>query len=254
MGGGSVSVRPAPAVVVAGRRGRERVGTGAGQSHDAGSVALGTCAPTAHRARLAGACLCSCRVRDVCAARPLRRVSIVAGVLRRLCCHATCAAWTVAAFRAAGGTCVVASIVLYYSAHLHILVESPQRAAVPFGVGRVAGQLGKALGVRGVLGPLVSALGLVGLVIIARRLPRLRSIMLAWWVGTLLSLAPLLWTEQALRWTLFFFPAMALSGGVALDALAARGRIGRLVAYTLVVALVVWGAVLWYSQIVSYNH
>ena len=125
---------------------------------------------------------------------------------------------------------------------------------MPFGFGRLSGELRKAFHVQGLLGPLAPVLGLAGLVLIVRCLPQLRALMLAWWVSTLLSLGSLLWTQQALRWTAFLFPAIAWSGGIALQAIATRDRTGRALAWAAMMALVVWGGLLWYSQIVSYNH
>lgn len=149
---------------------------------------------------------------------------------------------------------VAITIVLYYSAHAGIILDSPERVSVPFGVGRVWGELRKALMIQGLIGPLAFVLGVTGLVIVVRRLPQVRALMLGWWVSTLVSLGALLWTQQALRWTAFLFPAVAWSGGVALHTLAARGRTGRALACAALTALLIWGAVLWYSQIVSYNH
>ena len=149
---------------------------------------------------------------------------------------------------------VVVSIALYYSAHASIIMASSGRATVPFGFGRLWGELRKALQIQGLLGPLAPVLGLAGLVLVMRRWPHLRALMLAWWVSTLLSLGSLLWTQQALRWTAFLFPAIAWSGGIALQALATRDRTGRALAWAAMMALVVSGALLWYSQIVSYNH
>jgi hypothetical protein len=149
---------------------------------------------------------------------------------------------------------VFTSAALYYGAHLELVMASPQRGTLPFGWGRLLGELGKALKIGGFLGPLVPALGILGLIIIMWRMPSLRTLMLAWWLSTIASLGSLLWTQQALRWTVFLFPALAWSGGVALATIASRGRNGRVSACTALAVLIFFGAAVWYSQIVSYKH
>ncbi|MDQ5852850.1 MAG: hypothetical protein M3380_12440, partial [Chloroflexota bacterium] len=64
----------------------------------------------------------------------------------------------------------------------------------------------------------------------------------------------LLWTQQALRWEAFLFPALALCGGVALAGLHRRGRLGMALAYALLGLTCVRGASLWYWQIATYQH
>jgi len=146
-------------------------------------------------------------------------------------------------------------VVGYYSAFTAILLErgSP---GVPFGFARIAHVVTLTLQPTGRIGLLAFGLGLMGLGLIVRkqRLQRLQPLVVAWWLSALLSLASLLWTEQALRWEAFIFPALALCGGIALAALHRWGRTGQALAYGLLALGIVRGAVLWYSWIATYQH
>ena len=77
---------------------------------------------------------------------------------------------------------------------------------------------------------------------------------MAWLGSTALSLGSLLWTQQALRWEAFLFPALAVLGGRALAGLHRQGRIGRGAAYATLTVACLRGAALWYWQIATYQH
>ena len=146
-------------------------------------------------------------------------------------------------------------VVGYYSAFVEILLGR-NRTEAPFGFARVARAVSRALRFSDRIGPLMALLGVAGLGLIMReqRLQRVQPLVVAWWLSTLLSLASLLWTEQALRWEAFIFPALALCGGVALASLHRWGRTGQALAYSLMALGIVRGAVLWYSWIATYQH
>lgn len=155
---------------------------------------------------------------------------------------------------------LLATIVLYYSSFVTILTERGG-ARVPFGWGRLRGALANAFGLTGALGPLLGLLGLAGLAMLLRDMrARMATGMilgplLAAWVGsTLVSLGSLLFTQQALRWEAFLFPALALTGGIALAGLHRQGRLGRSAAYALLALSCARGAALWYWQIATYQH
>lgn len=142
----------------------------------------------------------------------------------------------------------------YYSAHGRLLSQPGGSARLPFTFDRVWRVVAESISSVDRIGPLMAALGTAGLVLVMTRLRRLRSLMLAWWLSALLSLGSLLWTQQTLRWQAFLFPALALCGGVALAALARRGRVGHTLAYALLAVAVVRGAIFWYVQIATYQH
>jgi hypothetical protein len=104
------------------------------------------------------------------------------------------------------------------------------------------------------LGPLIPVLGIVGLAQLLRRASTLGLLASAWAGSGVLSVGALIWTLQALRWQAFIFPVFALSGGVALAALDRQGRAGRALAYAMLAVVIVRGAVLWYTQILTYQH
>lgn len=155
---------------------------------------------------------------------------------------------------------LLATLVLYYSSFVTILAERGG-VRVPFGWRRLRGALVTSFGLAGMLGPLLGLLGLAGL---ARLLRAMRAhvaagvvlgpLLAAWFCSTLISLGSLLFTQQALRWEAFLFPALAITGGTALAGLHRQGRLGRSAAYTLLAVSCLRGAALWYLQIASYQH
>jgi len=151
-------------------------------------------------------------------------------------------------------------VAVFYSSFARSVAADGGNARVPFGLGRVRHELVLSLGLMGRTGPLNAGLGLAGLALLFRRVAEGRAmellwlLLLAWWLSALLSLGTLLWTQQALRWQAFLFPALALCGGVVLAALHHRGGARRALAYALLTIIIVRGAALWYVQIATYQH
>jgi hypothetical protein len=155
---------------------------------------------------------------------------------------------------------LMSAVLLYYSAFMASVMER-SGASVPFGWGRLRRELAGATGMYGQIGPLLGSLGLAGLVMLLRDMRArvstgvlLGPLLAAWYLSTSVSLGSLLWTQQALRWEAFVFPALALCGGMALAGLHRRGRLGRRAAYALLAVSCLRGAALWYSQIATYQH
>jgi hypothetical protein len=143
---------------------------------------------------------------------------------------------------------------VYYSGHLDLIGQGSGAGGVPFGFSRLRDQLATLLSLWGRIDPLTLGLGLAGLLWALRSKRDLGLLLLAWWLSTALSLGSLLWTGQALRWTHFLFPALAIGGGFTLALLYRRGRVGHSLAYGLLGVLIVRGALLWYWQIATYYH
>ncbi len=160
------------------------------------------------------------------------------------------------------GLAAVIAVLLYYLVWTSIIlgrVPAPQlsgssaRPTIDVSL-RLIGQQLRGLGDLRDVGLLPAVLGLVGLGLLWRREGSLARIEVAWWVAGLLSLTPLLWSLQSLRWQLWLFGAAALCGGVTLGTLWRRGLIARGVSLTL---LLLWAArvmPLWVTQIASYKH
>jgi hypothetical protein len=108
--------------------------------------------------------------------------------------------------------------------------------------------------------PLLIASGLCGLFLLWQRRStrpsthRLGMLLLAWWLGILLSLGLLLIAAQGVRWQHFLYPALCLGAGVALAAFWRRGRAGRLVGLGSVLLLLAHGLGLWVWQLYDYLH
>jgi hypothetical protein len=76
----------------------------------------------------------------------------------------------------------------------------------------------------------------------------LRLLLVAWWGGTLLSLGPLLFTNQTVRWSVFLYPALCLSAGPLFARLWRRGSAGRLVTAPALAFLIWSGCAFWSHQ------
>ncbi|MCX7789005.1 MAG: hypothetical protein N2378_00050, partial [Chloroflexaceae bacterium] len=113
-------------------------------------------------------------------------------------------------------------------------------------------------GARVKLPPLIGPLAGAGLaLVLLRRHPRaapLRALLAAWWTGVALSLGLLVVAGQGVRWALFLYPALCVSAGPLLAALARRGRGGRVVALATVALVLVAGLGAWIAQIRDYIH
>lgn len=179
--------------------------------------------------------------------------------------------WPISPWRLGLVAAISLSFVLmsYYSAPIYL--ERISSGVEGSGMGRsmsvVVGETG--LGLLGVIPPhararplptLLSLSAMVGLVLLwvapshhAGRM-RLRALLAAWWVATLLTQGLLLVAEQGVRWALFLYPALALTAGPLLAALWSRGRAGRLVAALLLAAIVIIGLSQWIVQLRDYKH
>jgi hypothetical protein len=123
-------------------------------------------------------------------------------------------------------------------------------------------KLSRQLGYLPVYGihPLALATGVAGVALVGprRRCPgphvAFSSLLIAWWGGTLLSLALLLFSNQAVRWYLFIYPALCLGAGPVLARQSVRGRAGRVIAVVLLGYLLWYGLSFWITQIADYNH
>ena len=150
--------------------------------------------------------------------------------------------------------CAVA-FVLYYSAQIGTLVEM---APAPAPGNSVLQRLGYEIDAfwrpGSSIGPLATLLGVGGAVLAWRRSAKLGLLLAGWWISALLSWVTLLWSQQALRWETFIYPAVALGGGITLGALFARGGVARVLAFTLVAVALAAGAVLWTLRIATYGH
>ena len=160
-------------------------------------------------------------------------------------------------------------LISYYSAPIYLerIMSGVDGGSMGRSVGAVVSETG--LGLLGVIPPhararslptLLSLSALAGLALLwvtpdhhVGRL-RLRAILAAWWVATLLTQGLLLFAEQGLRWALFLYPALALTAGPLLAALWSRGRAGRLVAWLLLAAIVIFGLTQWILQLRDYIH
>lgn len=155
---------------------------------------------------------------------------------------------------ALGGAALLIVVALYYSAFVEVLL---QRAPAPPPASSVAQRLLRAarelILPAGSVGLVASLLSWGGLVLAWRRWPALGELLLAWWLAVLLSWATLLISAQALRWEAFVFPAVALSGGVALAWFWQRNGWGRVLALALTVLLLAQGAWHWLEHLRTYR-
>jgi hypothetical protein len=82
----------------------------------------------------------------------------------------------------------------------------------------------------------------------------LRWALAAWWLGMLITQSLLLVADQGVRWSLFLYPALCLSGGALLGALWMRGRLGRGAAVAVMVWMLGYGILMWVSHVRDYFH
>lgn len=166
-----------------------------------------------------------------------------------------------AAALVAGGLAVAVLLaVFYYSALADTLAArigaAPSAAAAAPLAQKLATQLSLArkLGIQ----PLLVALGALGALLVGRHKtipprPAVGALLGAWWGGTLISLGLLVFASQGVRWQAFFYPALCLGGGPALDRIWPRGRAGRIVALGLLGFLIWFGLAYWVNQIETYS-
>lgn len=157
-------------------------------------------------------------------------------------------------FALVGVLAVSAVGVGYYSGFVDILAQNPAAPAPTTSVAqRLAIQARQFVTLSGQLGPLLTLLGLGGLPLAWRRLPALGEVLAAWWLATLLSWVTLLWSQQALRWEIFLFPAVVLGGGLVLGLLWSRRGQLRWLAGALVSAVLAQGGILWVQRLITYR-
>lgn len=83
---------------------------------------------------------------------------------------------------------------------------------------------------------------------------RLWHMLLAWWLGVLLSFGLLLVAQQGVRWQHFLYPALCISAGPALATLARRGLAGHLVSWLSMLIPILYGLQLWIHHLHTYLH
>lgn len=155
-----------------------------------------------------------------------------------------------------GGGALLGVTLIYYSTPLLLSAILDRPSAPPTSTTaaqRIAREAGELLLLNGAIGPILTALGLAGLALTWRDNRGLGSLLLAWWLAVLLSWATLLFSQQALRWESFIFPAIALGGGVALAELWCRATLLRLSAAIVTGALLISGGVWWIERLISYR-
>ena len=152
------------------------------------------------------------------------------------------------------GLAVLGVVVVYYSAFLDVIRE---RSAAPppttTALQRLGVEFGELVRLTGQIGPMLAALGLVGLYVAWCQYPRLAPVVAAWWIAALLSWGTLLMSQQALRWEAFLLPAVVLGGGLAVgEAWQSRTSL-RFSALAVVAVVLINGGVLWVQRLVSYR-
>jgi hypothetical protein len=79
-------------------------------------------------------------------------------------------------------------------------------------------------------------------------------VLAAWWLGMALTQGLLLVASQGVRWPIFLYPALCLGAGPLFAAIEQRGRAGQFVARTALIAIIVYGLIVWVIQIRDYYH
>jgi hypothetical protein len=166
-------------------------------------------------------------------------------------------------FGIAGITAGIVALLFFYSAYAHLPAENRANAQLlaaagqicppgyPFGP-KLVGNIELGLGAQGSLGlPLVLA-AVIGTLIHKRG--RLRVVLVAAALGTLLSFGTLLASDQPVRWTQFLYPALCLAAGIGMANWARHGRASRVLAIALVADLLWFSGDAWIRQIADYLH
>jgi hypothetical protein len=123
----------------------------------------------------------------------------------------------------------------------------------PFGA-KVFGELQSGFSTAKGISPLLALSGGLGLLLLWRRHPLQLGLLLACWLGMLLSMAVLLRSDQAVRWQAFLFPALCMGAAPLFAAWARRGRAGAALALLALIYLAWLGVDLWARQVVNYLH
>jgi hypothetical protein len=175
----------------------------------------------------------------------------------------------------AGAAAVLVAMGLFYSSYTALFQQrqalaAPQPAAAapgsaaptgercppdhPFGE-KLIGNLRSGFSTEKGLSPLLVTTGGLGILWLWKRRPiRLDLALLACWLGTLLSFATLINTDQVVRWQPFLFPALCLGAAPLFASWTRRGRAGVALALVALVYLTWLGVALWADQIVNYLH
>jgi hypothetical protein len=164
------------------------------------------------------------------------------------------------------GSAIVAglvALVLFYSAYA-FLPESNRAIAAelasqgqicppgrPFGQ-KVLATIGLGVGAQGALAPALLLAALVGG--ITQRRSRIGLLILAALIGTLISFATLLSSDQPVRWAHFLFPTLCVAAGAALATWWRRGWAGRILALALLASVLSYAAIAWIEQLAEYLH
>ncbi len=149
---------------------------------------------------------------------------------------------------------VVGVVVGYFFAFLDVLTRtSTPVTSSTTPLERLGNEAREFVVVSGQIGPLLAVLGLSGLVAAWYRWRRLGDVLAAWWLSTLLSWSTLLFSQQALRWEAFLFPALVLGGGLALAELWRQGAAHRWTAAVLLFAATAHGGILWVQRLITYR-
>jgi len=108
------------------------------------------------------------------------------------------------------------------------------------------------------LPPLIGPAALGGLALLLRQgrpqAAPLRALLVAWWIGTLLTLTLLIVADQGVRWAIFLYPALCIGAGILLEAIWGRGAFGRLAAAAALAVIVAAGLLIWIVTIRDYIH
>ncbi|GAC1543829.1 MAG: hypothetical protein NVS2B7_17790 [Herpetosiphon sp.] len=146
------------------------------------------------------------------------------------------------------------AIGLYYQVWSTIILHRPAAPpATNSAWDRISTQLAGLGGMRDV-GYVLTIIGLVGLGLLWRERRMLGWLAGAWWIAGVASLAPLLFSQQALRWQLWLVAVAALCGGVTLDTLWRWNRAGRVMAVGVLLLVVGPGVWRWIGQIATGYH
>jgi hypothetical protein len=154
---------------------------------------------------------------------------------------------------------------IYYSAFLHLVGAADTTPSPASGnpLERVVNVFLNLERGNVLISPLLLLLGLLGLIFLlgSQRSTTLdsaqtstRQLLAAWWLAAGLSLAPLLFSNQTVRWSAFLAPALAICAGVGVARFWRRGLAAR----SMVVGglgLLMWiGANFWVERLRDYLH
>jgi hypothetical protein len=157
-------------------------------------------------------------------------------------------------FALSTGTALASVVVGYYGAFLQVIRDRPASSPPTTSVmTRLGFELGELVTWPGQIGPILTLLGLAGLVLAWWRCRPLGEVLVAWWLATLLSWGTLLVSGQALRWEAFILPAVMIGGGMVIAEMWQRRGLIRVTAASIVSAVLIHGGVLWVQRLITYR-